>query len=238
MLSESMQDYLKTIYEIGEGADRVTTNALADMLGVTAASVTGMLKKLAEMKLVEYEPYQGVVLTLAGQKIALEVIRHHRLTELYLTEAMGFSWDRVHEEAERLEHAISEEFADKMSALLGDPKTDPHGSPIPSKDGHVASSSQTALSDVPIGETVQVERISDENPALLRSVAALGLVPRAMVTITARNPENNRLSVAVGQANTDRQQQSVEHALAEHIFVRATSTSGHHPSGHHPPSKP
>src|SRR4029453_11722408 len=114
MLSESMQDYLKTIYEIGEGTARVTTNALADQLGVTAASVTGMLKKLAEMKLVEYEPYQGVVLTRAGQKIALEVIRHHRLTELYLTEAMGFSWDRVHAEAERLEHAISEEFADKM----------------------------------------------------------------------------------------------------------------------------
>jgi DtxR family Mn-dependent transcriptional regulator len=225
MLSESMQDYLKTIYEIGEGTARVTTNALADQLGVTAASVTGMLKKLAEMKLVEYEPYQGVVLTRAGQKIALEVIRHHRLTELYLTEAMGFSWDRVHAEAERLEHAISEEFADKMSALLGDPKTDPHGSPIPSKDGRVASSSQTALSDVPVGETVQVERVPDENPELLRSVAELGLVPNATVTINARDPEDSALTVTIVGAGVKRQERSVRRELAEHIFVKAYSTA-------------
>jgi DtxR family Mn-dependent transcriptional regulator len=219
-----MQDYLKTICEIAEGADRVTTNALADRLSVTAASVTGMLKKLAEMKLVEYAPYQGVVLTLAGQKIALEVIRHHRLTELYLTEAMGFSWDRVHEEAERLEHAISEEFADKMSALLGDPKTDPHGSPIPSKDGRMASSSQTALSDVAVGATVLVQRVLDENGELLRNVAELGLVPGATVTVAARNPDNHTLTVDIGLPTAGRQQRFVDHELAQTVFVTTQST--------------
>ena len=197
MLSESMQDYLKTIYQISQGASRVTTNALAEMLGVTAASVTGMLKKLADLKLVEYEPYQGVVLTLAGQKLALEVIRHHRLTELYLTEAMGFSWDRVHDEAERLEHAISEEFADKMSALLGDPQRDPHGSPIPSKDGVVASSSQVTLSGVAIGHTVRVERVNDEDAELLRELAGIGLLPGAIVKLQSRNSNDNSLGITV-----------------------------------------
>jgi DtxR family Mn-dependent transcriptional regulator len=228
MLSESMQDYLKTIFQIGEGGDRVTTNALADTLGVTAASVTGMLKKLAEMKLVEYEPYQGVVLTLAGQKIALEVLRHHRLLELYLTEAMGFSWDRVHEEAERLEHAISEEFADKVSALLGDPQRDPHGSPIPSKEGVVAATSQTALNEIPVGRTIQIERVSDEDPALLRNVAELGLVPTATVTVVECHAEQEILTVAIGKpgpANADRPRHSIPFELAKHIFVRTPGAS-------------
>src|SRR5262245_28979263 len=129
MLSESIQDYLKTIYELRHENERATTNALAVRLGVAPASVTGMLKKLAEMKLVAYEPYQGAALTPAGEKIALEVIRHHRLIELYLTEAMGYSWDKVHAEADRLEHAISEEFEDKISIMLGNPMVDPHGDP-------------------------------------------------------------------------------------------------------------
>jgi DtxR family Mn-dependent transcriptional regulator len=147
------------------------------------------------------------------------VIRHHRLTELYLTEAMGFSWDRVHEEADRLEHAISEEFADKMSALLGDPKTDPHGSPIPSKDGRVASSSQTALSDVAVGTTVLVQRVLDENGELLRNVAELGLVPGTTVTVAARDPHSNTLTVNIGLPAAGRQQRLVEHKLAQTVFV-------------------
>ena len=223
MLSESMQDYLKTIFQASPEGERVTTNALAERLGVTAASVTGMLKKLAEMKLVEYEPYQGVVLTLAGQKIALEVLRHHRLLELYLTEAMGYSWDRVHDEAERMEHAISEEFADKVSALLGDPQRDPHGSPIPSKEGVVAASSQTALSEIQAGRVVQVERVPDENPELLRNLADLGLVPSTIVTVMAYDPQHGTLTVSIGKpgaANAERQERVVSAELAKHIFVR------------------
>jgi DtxR family transcriptional regulator, Mn-dependent transcriptional regulator len=226
MLSESMQDYLKTIYQLGQTSERVTTNALADRLEVAAASVTGMLKKLAEMKLVEYERYQGVVLTTAGQKIALEVLRHHRLVELYLTDAMGYSWDRVHQEAERMEHAISEEFADKMSALLGDPERDPHGSPIPSKDGRVPTSSQVTLGDIAAGQTVQVERISDESPELLRRVAGLGLVPRATVTVTARDADAGMLTVAVGAPHAARPQHVIERELAARIFVIPQETTG------------
>ena len=222
MLSESMQDYLKTIYQISPGTNRVTTNSLADMLGVTAASVTGMLKKLADMKLVEYEPYQGVVLTLAGKKLALEVLRHHRLTELYLTEAMGYSWDKVHEEAERLEHAISEEFADKMSSLLGDPQRDPHGSPIPSKDGEVATTSKLTLNRVPEGHTVMVERVTDETPETLRALAALGLMPGVTVTLAGYDVQDNtvRIIVSTPDANGDATHtETVQADLARYVYV-------------------
>jgi len=184
MLSESIQDYLKTIYELRHENDQpATTNALAARLNVKAGSVTGMLKNLSDMKLVAYEPYQGATLTPAGEKIALEVIRHHRLIELYLTEAMGYSWDQVHAEADKLEHAISEAFEDKISSMLGDPKIDPHGDPIPAKDGTVAASSRRTLLDARVGSTVRIERVRDEKPEILREVAALGLVPGTWVTI-------------------------------------------------------
>jgi DtxR family Mn-dependent transcriptional regulator len=224
-----MQDYMKTIYQLSRGNNRVTTNVLAERLGVTAASVTGMLKKLADMKLVEYEPYQGVVLTLSGQKVALEVLRHHRLMELYLTEALGYSWDRVHQEAERLEHAISPEFADKVSALLGDPQRDPHGSPIPTKDGIMAATSKVALSDVPEGRTVQVERVTDERPAVLRHLAEVGLVPGKSVTVLTRDAEQQMLSFSLrgldpaaeaGAASVaEPQPRAISFALASHIYI-------------------
>jgi len=186
MLSESVQDYLKAIYSLRHENERATTNALAARLNVTAASVTGMLKKLAELKLVLYEPYQGATLTPAGEKIALEVIRHHRLIELYLTEAMGYSWDQVHAEADRLEHAISEEFEDRLSILLGHPTVDPHGDPIPTKSGEIAASSRRTLGETAEGVTVRIERIRDEDPALLRTVAELGLMPQTIVTVGPR----------------------------------------------------
>lgn len=189
MLSESVQDYLKAIYSLRYENERATTNALAARLNVTAASVTGMLKKLAELKLVLYEPYQGATLTPAGEKIALEVIRHHRLIELYLTEAMGYSWDQVHAEADRLEHAISEEFEDRISTLLGHPTVDPHGDPIPTKSGEIATTSRRTLSDTAEGSTVRIERIRDEDPALLRAVAELGLMPHTIVTVGPRTDD-------------------------------------------------
>ncbi len=214
MLSESAQDYLKTIYELRQHSDRVTTNALADKLNVAAASVTGMVKKLAEMKLIEHAPYQGVTLTLAGEKMALAIVRHHRLIELYLTEAMGFSWDRVHEEADRLEHAISEEFADKISVLLGDPKVDPHGDPIPSKDGTIAAFSVHTLDEVPAGHTVRIERVRDEVPETLRQIAELGLMPGAIVDVS-RSAIENALMVAL---NTGKPQ-SISPEIARSIYV-------------------
>jgi DtxR family Mn-dependent transcriptional regulator len=218
MLSESIQDYLKTIYELRHENERATTNALAARLNVTAASVTGMLKKLAEMKLVIYEPYQGASLTSTGEKIALEVIRHHRLIELYLTEAMGFPWDRVHAEADRLEHAISDEFADRISTMLGDPKVDPHGDPIPTKEGAIATSSRMTLSEA-AGSTVRIERIRDEDPSLLRRVAELGLVPGTVVTVTRLDTGGASLAVARSGAEP----RVIGPEISDSIFVVAVA---------------
>jgi DtxR family Mn-dependent transcriptional regulator len=212
-LSESIQDYLKTIYDLRQENERVTTNALAARLNIAAASVTGMLKKLAEMKLVAYEPYQGATLTPAGERIALEIVRHHRLIELYLTEAMGYSWDQVHAEADKLEHAISENFVDRISQMLGDPKIDPHGDPIPTKEGTVASSSRMTLREAQAGSMVRIERVRDEDAALLRQVAELGLKPQTVIMVGAN--EGDRLHVTL-PAGEDR---AVSHEIAQHIFV-------------------
>ncbi len=214
MLSQSAQDYLKTIFELRQTSERVTTNALAETLGVAAASVTGMIKKLAEMKLVEHTPYQGVSLTASGEKMALAIVRHHRLIELYLTESMGYSWDKVHEEADRLEHAISEEFADKISSLLGDPKVDPHGDPIPSKDGTIAAFSMHTLDDAADGQTVRIERVRDEVSETLRHIATLGLLPGTVITVL-RNPTENTLMVAFAHGK----QEAVTRDIARSIFV-------------------
>ena len=214
MLSESIQDYLKNIYELRhEREERATTNALAARLNVKAGSVTGMLKNLSDMKLVAYEPYQGAVLTPSGEKIALEVIRHHRLIELYLTEAMGYSWDEVHAEADKLEHAISEAFEDKISSMLGDPKVDPHGDPIPAKDGTVAASSRHTLFEAHSGSTVRIERVRDENSELLRQVAALGLVPGTFVTVSDLDPSSLSIILASGTTHV------VSHLIARSVFI-------------------
>lgn len=195
-MSESIQDYLKTIYELRHDHDRATTNALAARLHVEAASVTGMLKKLADMKLVDYVPYQGAQLTPSGEKIALEVIRHHRLLELYLMEAMGYSWDQVHAEADKLEHAISEEFEDRIASLLGDPKTDPHGDPIPSKTGEIATTSSHSLLDSTVGVALRIQRVRDEDPTFLRKIAGLGLTPGTRITISSRDEHTLSIDIA------------------------------------------
>ncbi len=214
-LSESVQDYLKTIYDLRQENERVTTNALAARLNIAAASVTGMLKKLDEMKLVSYEPYQGATLTPSGEKIALEIIRHHRLIELYLTEAMGYSWDQVHAEADKLEHAMSDNFVERISQMLGDPKVDPHGDPIPAKDGTVAASSRTTLLEARAGSTVRIERVRDEDALLLRQVAELGLKPQTLVTVGANEGDWLHVTLPAGE---DR---AVSRDIAQHIFVVA-----------------
>ncbi len=216
-MSESVQDYLKTIYQLRGDNNRATTNALASVLGVEAGSVTGMLKKLADLKLIDYVPYQGARLTTAGEKIALEVIRHHRLLELYLMQAMGYSWDQVHAEADKLEHAISEEFEDTIARILGNPTTDPHGDPIPSKSGTVADSSRQTLIMAEPDVTLRVQRVRDEDPGLLRRIAELGLRPGVRLQVINRARANAPLRVRLD----DGVEFTVETAVAESVFVEA-----------------
>ena len=184
-ISPAMEDYLKAIHQIAEdtGGGPVQTQALSDRLQVSTASVTGMMKKLDQYKLVEHEPYRGVVLTPRGEQVALEVLRHHRLLELYLVEQLGMSWEEVHAEADRLEHVISEGLEDRIAAALGQPERDPHGDPIPARDGTVPSDPWQRLTAVAAGSTVEILRVSDRDPRLLQYLAERGLRPGATVSV-------------------------------------------------------
>ena len=217
-LSHAEGDYLKAIYELAEDAGKVSTSALVQRLGRKAGSVTGMLQQLADKKprLVDYERHHGVSLTPAGAQIALEIIRHHRLIELYLAEALGYEWDKVDAEAEQLEHVISEEFEDKISAMLGDPTVDPHGDPIPAKDGSVAPPSRLTLSEAEPGLPLRVARVRDDDPALLRYLAELGIVPEAVITVAERAPFDGPIHVTVGH-----QDHALGRTVTDKVFVVA-----------------
>jgi len=214
MYSQAIEDYLKTIYEFQCTEEQVGTTRLAERLGVTPASVTGMIKKLAEMKLVVHAPYQGVRLTKGGRKIALEVLRHHRLIERFLAEALGVPWDRVHEEAHKIEHVISEDLEERMDAMLGHPTTDPHGSPIPRPDGTIDESVNTRLAELRVGQSAVVAEVSDHDAALLRYLGELGLYPDTVVTVTAIAPLDGLMTIRVGN-----KQQAVSRAVASEVFV-------------------
>ena len=214
-LSRPMEDYLKTIYMIREReGGGASTNAIAAALSVTPASVTGMMKKLAEMKLVRHTPYQGVELTRSGEKIALEIVRHHRLLELFLHEALGYAWDEVHAEADALEHVISEDFEDRIAAQLGNPAIDPHGDPIPAKDGTMTNIDQRTLIDLEPGQSARITRVSDQSAEALRYAADLGLRPQTRLTLIAAEPFGGSLRIKVGKT-----ERSVGRELAAHIFV-------------------
>ncbi len=213
-LSPQMQDYLKTIYLLEGRPGGAATSAIAQALGVRPASVTGMLKKLAELKLVRHIPYQGAHLTRRGEQIALEIVRHHRLLEVFLVETLGYTWDEVHAEADRLEHAISEDFEDRLAARLGDPQIDPHGDPIPAKDGSLPAARPSSLSSLAIGQTARVSRVHDGDPALLRHAAELGLLPSAHVTLLETDPYGGSLRVRVEGV-----ERSVGPDLARQVFV-------------------
>lgn len=197
-ISPAIEDYLKAIYTLQQQHNVVTTSMLVDDRGFKPGSVTGMIKKLAEMNLVSHEPYQGVQLTIDGEKIALEVIRHHRLLELYLVRALGYSWDEVHEEADRLEHHISEKLEARIAAVLGQPDFDPHGDPIPSLEGTLPARADTSLADLPVGATVCIVQMRDQHGERLRYLADLGLVPGVEVAIVASAPFDGPVSVQVG----------------------------------------
>ncbi|OGF57181.1 MAG: DtxR family transcriptional regulator [Candidatus Fraserbacteria bacterium RBG_16_55_9] len=220
MHTQAVEDYLKAVYEIQREQGKVNTTALAERLDVAPASITGMIKKMAEMKLVTHEPYQGVALTKAGIKIALEVIRHHRLVELYLTEALGVPLDQVHAEAEKWEHVLSEELEDRIDHLLGHPTTDPHGAPIPSRDGTLARPSRVRLVELQEGQSAAVAEVSDHDPALLRYLGGLGLFPKVRVTVIAVAPFNGPMTIRVGET-----EKTIGHEAAQYIYVTKLKSS-------------
>ncbi len=198
-ITPAIEDYLKAIYTLQQqGA--VTTSLLGEQRGSKPGSVTGMVKKLAEMHLVRHTPYQGVELTPSGERIALEVIRHHRLLELYLVEALGYSWDEVHEEAEKLEHHISEKLEARIAAHLGHPTIDPHGDPIPTLEGQLPRSADLRLADLHVAEQARIVRMRDQSAERLRYLADLGLVLGAAVEVIASAPFDGPLSIRVGEA--------------------------------------
>ena len=200
MLSQAVQDYLKEIYKLQKGRNpvpSVNTSMISEVMNVAAASVTNMVKKLAEIKLVQHTPYQGVELTPAGEAIALEIIRHHRLLEVYLADALGYRWDEVDAEADRLEHVISEEFEDRIDRALGYPTIDPHGAPIPTKDGAIEQENDPRLSRIEAGQTVTIRQVSDQSSEMLRYMASLGLRPGVEVMVKERAPFNGPLLVRV-----------------------------------------
>jgi DtxR family transcriptional regulator, Mn-dependent transcriptional regulator len=214
MMTQAIQDYLKAIYKLSEHGKSVTTNDLARELKVAPASVTNMLKRLSEMKLAEYASYKGVTLSEAGCKAALEIIRHHRLLELYLKEALGYSWDKVHDEAETLEHHISEEFEDRINAMLGNPTHDPHGDPIPTKNGTIPPTSTTPLSTLAPGTSAVVSRVSDADPEFLRYCSSIGMIPRANVELIANTPSNKTITLRIGT-----NEHIIGSLAAEQVFV-------------------
>src|SRR5215471_19261649 len=176
-ISSAIEDYAKAIYALELRGGSVSTNALAERLGVTPASASGMVKRLCEMGLVEHQPYHGVSLTEPGRRVALEVIRHHRLLELYLVESLGVPWDRVHEEAEVLEHVLSEELEELIAAKLGDPTHDPHGDPIPTRELTIEEGTTQTLQSLEPGARGTFVRVSDSDPEMLRFLADRGIAP-------------------------------------------------------------
>ncbi len=200
-ITSSIQDYLKNIYELTENGEMASTNALSEKLKVSAPSVTGMIQKLASARpaLVEYQKHQGVTLTREGRKAALEVIRHHRLLEAWLVQALGYSWDEVHDEAERLEHVISEDFEQRIAAAMGHPARDPHGELIPTPDLKMPSDESTPLAALRPKQAATVKRVKASDPKLLRYLEGLGLMPGAKIEVTDYSPFDHNLTVRLGR---------------------------------------
>jgi DtxR family Mn-dependent transcriptional regulator len=196
-LSRSVEDYLKAIYHLTEAGNAASTTAIAESLDLAAPSVTGMCKRLAEAGLVEHLPYKGVTLTRDGRHAALRMLRRHRIIETYLVSHLGYSWDTVHDEAEKLEHAVSEDLVQRMSFALGDPQFDPHGDPIPAADGQIVDLRTTPLADVAVGELVRIARVDSNAADRLRWLAGAGLVLGVRVTVLDQQPFNGPVTVAL-----------------------------------------
>ena len=197
--SPAIEDYAKAIYALeARSSEPVTNNALAERLGVTPGSTSGMVKRMGELGLARHMPYRGVSLTTAGRRVALEVIRHHRLLELYLVESLGVPWDRVHQEAEVLEHVLSEELEELISAKLGDPTVDPHGDPIPTRELEIVEGETEALEQMQCGACGTFVRVSDSDPEMLRYLAQRGIAPGESFEVVDRQPFGGPLFVRFG----------------------------------------
>ena len=213
--SRAQEDYLKALYGLGASKEPVHTSRLAQELNVSPASTSEMLVKLAALQLVLHDPYRGARLTGDGEALALEIVRHHRLLETYLVQALGYSWDEVHEEADHLEHAISEQLEERMWTALGRPRVDPHGDPIPTVDGRVRARRLRPLTACVKGERVVVERVSDRDPEKLRAIAALGLNPGSLVQVLAETRWESPIVLALGKERLE-----VPLGLARALFVQ------------------
>lgn len=213
--SQSIEDYLKAIYKLQSNCEGgVSTSELAKEMGVANASVTNMVKRLAKLGMVDYQSYYGTMLTESGEKIALEMIRHHRLLELYLTEMLGYSWDEVHDEAEKLEHYISEQFEDKIAELLNNPTFDPHGDPIPTKSGEMPITTSRKLSSVQPELSCIVQRVINQDALILRKLEKAGILPGVKVQILEKNKKTGCFYLDVEGKRT-----AIDGTLAAQIFV-------------------
>jgi DtxR family Mn-dependent transcriptional regulator len=217
-LTAPVEDYLKVIFELATGDGGASgvagTNEIAAALDIAPASVSGMIRRLAEHGLIAHERYRGVRLTDAGRRAALRTIRRHRVIEAYLTTALGYPWDLVHAEAERLEHAASDELIDRMAAAIGEPATDPHGAPIPTREGRFDAQPLPTLADARPGTRVRVQRVGDRDPERLRYLAELGITPGTQVEVVSQDPFDGPITLRIGAA-----QHSIGPTLARQIMV-------------------
>ena len=218
-LSGPVEDYLKAIYDLELVGEPASTNDIADRLAISPASVSGMVRRLADQGLITHEPYRGVRLTGDGRRAALRTLRRHRILECYLTEVLGYPWDRVHAEAERLEHAASEELVERMASALGDPVQDPHGAPIPTRDGQVEEAALRTLAEAVPGEQVRVRRVHDKDPERLRYLAELGIRPGSLVRILDKAPFDGPVTLWVGDAGGGGATRAVGVALAMQVYI-------------------
>lgn len=224
MPTESIQDYLKTIYLLDAEGREATTSLVAERLGVSPASVSAMARKLTARGLVAHSPYREMSLTPQGRRLALEVVRHHRLLETYLHRVLGMPWDEIHAEAEVLEHAISENLEDRIAEALGHPTHDPHGHPIPPKEGEHSEVTHDSLDAVPEGTRVRVERVADRDPDALRYLADLGVVPGTELVVREQSPFEGPVWVQVG-----RRRHALGRELARQVFVSAAAAEDGRP---------
>lgn len=223
-LSRSVEDYLKAIFSLTERGDPASTSAVAQLLDVQPASVTGMVKRLAESSLLEHVPYRGVRLTERGTREALRIIRRHRILETYLVERLGYAWDDVHPEAERLEHAASDGLVERMARALEDPSHDPHGAPIPTRAGEIEATDFATLADVELEEDLHIRAVADEDGERLRYMEARGLLPGVRVRVEDREPGDGPVTVRVGGPKGARH--VVGRELARRIFVASGREPG------------
>ena len=212
--TQSVEDYLKAIYIIQSEGGQATTKNIASALSVSAASVTNMFKRLAGLKLITHRSYQGAELTEAGTKIALEIIRHHRLLELYLKEMLGYSWDEVHDEAEHLEHHISEQFGDTIAELLNHPTHDPHGDPIPTKEGEVPEMASLAIADAELNVKYIIGRVRDQEPELLRYLEKMGIIPGVEITVLEKTPFDGPVRITI-----EGDEKTIGNTIAKSVFL-------------------